>query len=224
MPLPPRSPRSRSSSADHSPGIRGPRWPSTLSCASRPAWRSTFATRTAPGSAARTRTPVACCASTSPRAPTSAGTIAQPPSPVPGQCRRRELLRRAKERTRLPPAPTHAGCRSPVCLRVHRGLLQSSAPPLRPRLPLPGRVRSRYAVSQHGRFRGLSHVSVKSGQPHSTTSALNASVNWRRIRFPSAAISTSSPGVLPLIVDVRQIGSSPVRALAGSGSCVSGSG
>ena len=37
----------------------------------RPA-RSTSATRTAPGSAARTRTPTACCASTSPKAPTSA--------------------------------------------------------------------------------------------------------------------------------------------------------
>ena len=33
--------------------------------------RSTSPTRTAPGSAARTRTPTACCASTSPRAPTS---------------------------------------------------------------------------------------------------------------------------------------------------------
>ena len=39
----------------------------------RPA-RSTSATRTAPGSAAPTRTPTGCCASTSPRAPTSAGT------------------------------------------------------------------------------------------------------------------------------------------------------
>ena len=36
--------------------------------------RSTSATRTAPGSAAPTRTPTACCASTSPRAPTSPGT------------------------------------------------------------------------------------------------------------------------------------------------------
>ena len=33
--------------------------------------RSTSPTRTAPGSAARTRTPTGCCASTSPRAPTS---------------------------------------------------------------------------------------------------------------------------------------------------------
>ena len=37
-------------------------------------WRSTSATRTAHGSAAPTRTPTDCCASTSPRAPTSLGT------------------------------------------------------------------------------------------------------------------------------------------------------
>ncbi len=39
--------------------------------ASRPTWRSTSATRTRRGNAAPTRTPTGCCASTSPRAPTS---------------------------------------------------------------------------------------------------------------------------------------------------------
>ena len=43
---------------------------STRSSRSRPASRSSSPTPTARGSAARTRTPTACCASTSPRAPT----------------------------------------------------------------------------------------------------------------------------------------------------------
>ena len=46
--------------------------------------QSTSATRTAPGSAAPTRTPTGCCASTSPRAPTSPATAPTtwPPSPT----------------------------------------------------------------------------------------------------------------------------------------------
>src|SRR3954454_430828 len=44
------------------------------SCASIPVSRSTSATLRAPGSAAATRTPTGCCASTSPRAPTSPST------------------------------------------------------------------------------------------------------------------------------------------------------
>ena len=49
---------------------QGAEMASTLGCASTPASRSTSPTRTARGSVAPTRTPTACCASTSPRAPT----------------------------------------------------------------------------------------------------------------------------------------------------------
>jgi IS30 family transposase len=49
-----------------------PRCATGSTSVSKPASRCSSATRTAPGSAAPTRTPTACCASTSPRAPTSA--------------------------------------------------------------------------------------------------------------------------------------------------------
>ena len=70
-----RSRRCPSSCAARLPGTRERRWPSTRSCASTPARRSTSATLTAPGSVAATRTPTACCVSTSPKAPTCLGTL-----------------------------------------------------------------------------------------------------------------------------------------------------
>ena len=56
---------------------------STPHSLSRPGSRSSSPTPTAPGSAAPTRTPTACCASTSPKAPTS------PDGPPTTSCRRR---------------------------------------------------------------------------------------------------------------------------------------
>jgi IS30 family transposase len=50
------------------------RWPTTPRSPRSVACRSTSATRTHPGNAARTRTPTGSCASTCPRAPTSAST------------------------------------------------------------------------------------------------------------------------------------------------------
>jgi transposase, IS30 family len=64
---------------------QGPRWPNTPSFGSTPACRCTSAIRKARGSAAPTRTPTGCCASTSPKEPTSPGTaqMTSPPSPPP---------------------------------------------------------------------------------------------------------------------------------------------
>ena len=58
--------------ADLGPGQ--PRWPGTSSSPWPPTWRSTSATRPAPGNEAPTKTPTGYCASTSPKAPTSAST------------------------------------------------------------------------------------------------------------------------------------------------------
>jgi IS30 family transposase len=52
-------------------------------CVSTLASRSGSATRTAPGNAARTRTPTGCCASTSPKAPTSRRSLRPPATPSP---------------------------------------------------------------------------------------------------------------------------------------------
>ena len=84
--------------ADLGPGRRD--GPARASCASTPAWPSTSATRTARGSAAPTRTPTGCCASTSPRAPTSASTRAMTSTPSPPRSTAAPARRSA---TRPPP-------------------------------------------------------------------------------------------------------------------------
>ena len=75
-----------------------------------PASRSTSATRTRPGSAAATRTPTACCASTSPRAPTCPATTPSTSSTSPTKLnsRPRKTLdwqhpRRSPRRTTVEP-------------------------------------------------------------------------------------------------------------------------
>jgi hypothetical protein len=50
-------------------------WLADITYASTPVWPSTSATPTAHGSVERTRTPTACCVSTSPKEPTSTGTL-----------------------------------------------------------------------------------------------------------------------------------------------------
>jgi len=95
-----------------------------------------------PGLPQRPRQPVHLgCLPSAPRQ-TRNRAVAQPPAPVLGQRCRRELLRDAQDRAGLPPAAADPRCCPPGRLRVHRGLLQPPAPPLRPRLPLPSRVRS----------------------------------------------------------------------------------
>ena len=82
----------RAAAVDHlGPGHRD--GPPPRASPSRSACRSTSATRNRPGSAAATRTPTGCCATTSPRAPTSASTPGSTSwrsrtssTPAPGSC------------------------------------------------------------------------------------------------------------------------------------------
>src|SRR5690625_466845 len=64
-------------------GIRARSWSNTLSYGSTPAWPFTSATRAVRDSVEPTRTPTGCCASTSPRKPTSADTLRTSLTPLP---------------------------------------------------------------------------------------------------------------------------------------------
>ena len=81
-------------------------WPAQDRSPTPPAWRSTSATRTRRGSARPTRTPTACCASTSPRAPTCRST---PPTTSTGS-QHHSTTDPANDSTTLDPQKSSTTC------------------------------------------------------------------------------------------------------------------